>query len=188
MTTLHIKNMVCDRCISTARRLLLEEGYTVSEVTLGKATVQEEAHEINMPRIQWQLRDLGFDLIYDRDEQMVALIKASVLAYINTLMTGTQHRKLSVFLSEALETGYQTLSRTFSEREDDTIEQYYIRLKIEKVKEWLSYEELTLSEIAWKLDYSSVQHLSGQFKKITGMTVREWKARQHPDRQPLDEV
>ncbi|MCC5927049.1 MAG: AraC family transcriptional regulator [Bacteroidetes bacterium] len=188
MTTLHIKNMVCDRCVATARRILLEEGYTVSEITLGKAVVSQEAHEINMPRIQWQLRDMGFDLIYDRDEQLVVQIKAAILAYIQTLEGGKQSRKLSVFLADALEMGYQTLSRTFSEVADDTIEQYYIRLKIEKVKEWLTYEELTLSEIAWKLDYSSVQHLSSQFKKTTGMTVRDWKAQQDPDRQPLDEV
>lgn len=160
----------------------------MSEVSLGKAVVQHEPHEINMSRIQWQLRDMGFDLIYDRDEQLVTKIKALILAYIKTLDGGKQTRKLSVFLSDALETGYQTLSRTFSELENDTIEQYYIRLKIEKVKEWLTYEELTLSEIAWKLDYSSVQHLSSQFKKTTGMTVREWKSQQDPERQPLDGV
>lgn len=180
--------MVCDRCIATARRLLLEEGYTVSEVSLGKAIVQQEPHEIDMPRIQWQLRDMGFDLIYSREEQLVAQIKATVLSYIGTLEGGKQPHKLSVFLSDALGTGYQTLSRTFSEVTDDTIEQFYIRLKIEKVKEWLTYEELTLSEIAWKLGYSSVQHLSNQFKKTTGITVREWKSQQDPDRQSLDEV
>lgn len=188
MTTLHIKNMVCDRCILTAKRVLGEEGYTVTDVSLGKATVAEPAHEVNMQRIQWQLRDLGFDLIYNVDEQLVARIKATILAYINAQENQNENRKLSAFLSDALETSYSTLSRTFSEISGDTVEQYYIRLRIEKVKELLTYEELTLSEVAWKLGYSSVQHLSTQFKKVTGMTVRDWKLQEDPERLGLDSV
>ncbi|MCH8495309.1 MAG: AraC family transcriptional regulator [Balneolales bacterium] len=188
MTTLHIKNMVCDRCIATAQKVLSEEGYTVTDVSLGKAVVAEPAHAVNMRRVQWQLRDLGFDLIYNADEQLVAQTKATVLAYINAQENNNEIRKLSVFLADALETSYSTISRTFSEISSDTVEQYYIRLRIEKVKELLTYNELTLSEVAWHMGYSSVQHLSTQFKKVTGMTVRDWKMQEDPERLKLDSV
>ena len=191
MTTLHIKNMVCDRCIATAQRLLREEGYRVQDVSLGKAVVGNLPHEVNMDRLAWQLRELGFDLIFDRDEQLVIRIKASILEYLKLCEDAGERRKLSAFLSDVLEIGYSSLSRTFSEVSGDTIEQYQIRLKIERVKELISYGELNLSQIAWKLGYSSVQHLSRQFRLVTGSTVRDFKeglSQASEGRKPLDQV
>lgn len=191
MTELHIKNMVCDRCILIAGNLLRDEGYAVKQVTLGRALLGDPLHELNMDRLGWKFRELGFDLIYDRSDQIVAQIKATVLAYLHALEAGGELRKMSVFISDAIDIGYQTLSRTFSEKTDDTIEKYLIRLKVERIKELISYDELNLSEISWKLGYSSVQHISTQFKKVTGQTVREYKesiANGDDARKPLDEL
>lgn len=191
MTTLHIKNMVCDRCIATVQRLLREEGYPIADVLLGKADITHPPHEVNMDRLAWKLRELGFDLIFDRDEQVVVRIKAAVLQYTRLVENAQEPRKLSAFLSDVLQTGYSQLTRTFSEVNGDTIEQYHIRLKIERIKELISYGELNVSEISWKLGYSSVQHLSGQFKRVTGETIRTYRERLQQsasDRIPLDEV
>ncbi len=99
-----------------------------------------------------------------------------------------EHFSLSEFLAQALNKEYTRLSRLFSEVEGITIEQFYIRQKTEKVKEWLVYDELTLSEIAWKLGYSSVAHLSSQFKKITGLTPSHFKTLGAKNRKSLDQI
>jgi AraC family transcriptional regulator len=99
-----------------------------------------------------------------------------------------EHFPLSDFLSKKLHKEYSRISRLFSEVEGITIEQFFILQKIEKVKEWLVYEEETLSEIAWKLGYSSVAHLSAQFKKVTGLTPSIFKKPGLHNRKSLDEI
>ncbi|HLR77108.1 MAG TPA: AraC family transcriptional regulator [Balneolaceae bacterium] len=172
--TLHIKNMVCPRCIAAVRQALEKLGLTVLEVELGKAVV--EGNEIiSAQKINKELKKQGFELLQGKDRELVEQIKTSLIVYVQGLENREKPRKMSDYLSERLHQNYSLLSSVFSKNETITIERYLIHLKIERVKELLSYEELTLSEIAWKLKYSSVSHLSNQFKQITGMTVTDYK-------------
>lgn len=188
MTTLHIKNMVCDRCIQTVERLLIAEGLHIRKITLGEVQVSEESHELNTDRLDWKLMDAGFELIYDKNEQLIAKVKAFLIEHLKRIEDGEHNLKLSVYLSDAFGISYQQISRTFSEYTGETIEKYFMNLKIERVKEFITYDELNLSEIAWKLGYSSVQHLSMQFKKVVGQTVREFKMNEDQERATLDSL
>ncbi len=186
MATLSIKNMVCDRCKQTVRRILEDNNLHVGSVQLGEAVVSEDDADIPKERLEWQLRDVGFELIYNKDEQMVAMTKATLIYLLKDLEAGNIHLKLSVILAQKLGISYQTISRTFSSVTGETIEKYFLKLKIERVKELLTYDELTLSEIAWKLGYSSVQHISTQFKSVTGLTVSQFKDSEESNRKELD--
>jgi AraC family transcriptional regulator len=174
---LHIKNMVCPRCISTVTRVLQEAGLQVGEVKLGEALVQAEP-EPDYEQLNAALKKEGFELIYDREKQLAESIKTILIDYLEHYQTQYAPVTTSVFLSEKLHLPYQQLSKIFSRQMGITIEKYFIKLKIEKVKELLSYNQLTLSEIAYQLKYSSVQHLSNQFRKVTGISVSDYK--QHP--------
>ncbi|WP_228467001.1 AraC family transcriptional regulator [Adhaeribacter swui] len=184
-TTLHIKNMVCPRCISTVTRVLQEQGLQVNEVQLGYAEVSGHP---DLTKIDAALQPEGFTLLLDRDRQLVEKIKNTLIDYLQHFETAYQPVTTSVYLAEKLDTDYSYLSKVFSRLEPLTIEKYFILLKIERVKELLSYGQLTLSEIAHQLQYSSVQHLSNQFKKITGQSVSEYKNSLQPTRTPLDAI
>ncbi|WP_199200273.1 AraC family transcriptional regulator [Adhaeribacter arboris] len=184
-TILQIKNMVCPRCISTVTRVLQEQGLEVNNVQLGFAQVTGQS---DLVRIEAALQPEGFALLQDRDQQLVEKIKNTLIDYLQHFETAYQPVTTSVYLSEKLGIDYSYLSKVFSRLEPVTIEKYFILLKIERVKELLSYGQLTLSEIAHQLQYSSVQHLSNQFKKITGQSVSEYKNSIHPARTPLDAI
>ena len=184
-TILHIKNMVCPRCISTVTRVLQQQGLQVNEVQLGQAAVTGVP---DLPAIEVALQQEGFSLLQDRDQQLVERIKNVLIDYLQHFETAYQPVTTSVYLAEKLDADYQYLSKVFSRLEPLTIEKYFIMLKIERVKELLSYGQLTLSEIAHQLHYSSVQHLSNQFKKVTGQSVSEYKSQSHPSRTPLDAI
>lgn len=186
-TELHIKNMVCPRCITVVSNTLEELGFTVHEVELGKAVVNDKP-EISMQKVDEQLQKHGFELIQGKDQQLVEQIKALLIQYVQKLEESEDVPKLSDYLTGQLHQNYSSLSSSFSQSEDITLEKYLIHLKIERVKELLSYNELTLSEIAFKLKYSSVAHLSGQFKQITGMSVTDYKKAKESFRRPLDGI
>jgi YesN/AraC family two-component response regulator len=189
MVILKIKNMVCDRCIMTVRRELQDLGCEVKDVSLGTAILADLPDEMSIDAIEKALQRQGFELIRESKKVVIEEIKTELIAYLKLLEENSDPPKLSKFLANSLHRNYSYLSNLFSEQEETTIEQYFIRLKIERVKELLSYEEMTLSQIAWKLNYSSVQYLSNQFKKITGSTVSSYR-KQLSDggRQPLDTV
>lgn len=182
---LYIKNMVCPRCISSVTGILLQQGLTVQEVKLGEATV---SGQVNEETLSSALQEHGFELLKEKDEQLADLIKTTLLAYQRHLEEEYQPITTSVYLSDKLNISYQHLSKVFSQQANTTIEKYLIRLKIERVKELISYGELTLSEIANRLQYSSVQHLSNQFKKVTGLSVSEYKKDPTLARMPLDDL
>lgn len=188
MAQFHIKNMVCDRCIQTVEKIFKEEGYKIEDIRLGEVRVAGESDGTDPYRLEWRLREVGFELIYDKNEQLVARIKASLIEQLGRMESGEHQLKLSVYLSDVLSMSYQQISRTFSEVTGETIEKHFLNLKIERVKELITYDELTLSEIAWKIGYSSVQHLSSQFKKVTGITVSEYKLKEEQDRATLDSI
>ncbi len=178
--------MVCPRCIATVTEVLSQQGLEVKEVKLGEAHVQGQS--IDAEQLNNALQAHGFELLKDKDEQLTDQIKTALLEYQHHLEEEYQPITTSVYLSEKLHGSYQHLSKVFSQHTGTTIEKYLIRLKIERVKELLSYGELTLSEIAHKLQYSSVQHLSNQFKKVTGVSVTDFKKDPHVERQPLDNL
>jgi YesN/AraC family two-component response regulator len=189
MATLKIKNMVCDRCVSSVRNLLQDFGHDVKSVELGKAEIDGDLEEDQYQAVAQRLQQRGFELITETSDALIESIKTQLIKYLAVLVEEEDPPKLSSYLSEKLHRNYSYLSSRFSSGTDLTIEQYFIQLKIERVKEWLTYQEMTLSEIAWKLNYSSVQYLSNQFKKVTGETVSTFRS--HLDtshRQSLDQV
>ncbi|HLR25970.1 MAG TPA: helix-turn-helix domain-containing protein [Fodinibius sp.] len=189
MDTIMIKNMVCDRCISTVRQILEDLDYRVEDVRLGKAVIQENLSKKDLTQIEEQLQKSGFDLIREPEAALVEEIKTQLIAYLQQLEESRDELpKLSEYLSRQLHRNYSDLSSRFSDFEETTVEQYFIHLKIERVKELLSYGEMTLSEIAYELNYSSVSYLSNQFKKVVGMSVTDYKKARDSFRKPLDGI
>jgi AraC family transcriptional regulator len=191
MTTLYIKNMVCNRC-KTAVQLELEKlGLHPEKVSLGEVTVKEDnLSEEVQAKLDTSLQNLGFERIDDRKARLIEAIKNKVIQMIHYSDERDRKYNWSDVLAEELHYEYNYLSNLFSSVEGITLEQYIIRQKIERVKELLFYDELNLSEIANKLGYSSVAHLSAQFKKITGFTPSELKKSRALDqtRKSLDNV
>lgn len=183
----YIKNMVCSRCIAAVRGLFEELGMEVQHVELGKVTVQRDT-DVSDEKLNKELEVLGFQLLEGKNQQKVEQIKAHLIEYVKEIEQHKQMPKISEFLAQKMYNNYASLSTLFSDQEETTIEKYLIHLKIERVKELLSYGELTLSEIAWRLKYSSVQYLSNQFKQITGMSVTDYKKASDSFRQPLDSL
>jgi AraC family transcriptional regulator len=191
MTTLYIRNMVCDRCKTAVSGVLKAHGLHATTVALGEIVVAEDG----ITQDVWQavdqgLVDLGFERIDDRKGRLLEQIKAKVISIIHHRDQIHLKSNWSDILSEQLHYEYSYLSGLFSSMEGITLEQYIIRQKIERVKELMLYDELSLSEIAGKLGYSSVAHLSTQFKKITGFTPSELRKSRnlHESRKPLDKV
>ncbi|HET9485795.1 MAG TPA: AraC family transcriptional regulator [Chryseosolibacter sp.] len=191
MTTLYIKNMVCDRCKLVVRQELEKLGLQPVKIALGEVTLSDDliAPE-KLKQLDLALLNLGFERIDDRKARLIENIKNKVIEMIHYGDPASRKFNWSSILSESLHYEYNYLSNLFSSVEGITLEQYIIRQKIEKVKELLFYDELNLSEIAHKLGYSSVAHLSGQFKKVTGFTPSELKKSREIDqaRKSLDNV
>jgi AraC family transcriptional regulator len=186
--TIHIKNMVCDRCIRVVKEELEKLNLQVENVKLGEAKVISE-NEIDLKSIKRVLVGNGFELIDDKQAKLVEDIKIAILDLINhQLKNEVEKISFSKYLTDKFYSSYQHISSVFSSKEGITIEKYYINQKIEKAKELLVYDELTLSEISYKLGYSSVQHLSNQFKKTTGFTPSEFKRLKNKNRLPIDKI
>jgi AraC family transcriptional regulator len=189
MASIFVKNMVCNRCIMVVKQKFEELGLEVDKVTLGEVSLKTAPSESDLKRIDQALNPIGFERIDDRKGRMIEAIKSTVIKLVNN---DEEQRKYSwsTILAEQLHYDYNYLSNLFSSMEGITLEQYIIRQKIERVKELLFYDELNLSQIADKMGYSSVAHLSAQFKKVTGLTPSELKKARSPEttRKPLDKV
>jgi AraC-like DNA-binding protein len=186
-TQLFIKNMVCDRCKMAVDKVLRDEGLQPLEVELGKARVEGEVSADQLVRIKDRLQALGFELLDDRKHQTLEQIKAAVIRLVH-YKDNNSHLTLSAYLQQELHQDYSTLSKLFSEFSSITLERYFIEQRIERVKELITYDELTLTEIANKLNYSSVAYLSTQFRSVTGMTPSAFKTLQQHSRKGLDEI
>ncbi|HEY4206531.1 MAG TPA: AraC family transcriptional regulator [Puia sp.] len=182
---LYIKNMVCPRCILAVEQELKKHTDQPFKVSLGEVALEEALSERASQQFREGLQVLGFELLDDQRQRQIEKVKNLLIGLVQKGDL-EDHFSLSTYLGSALQKEYTTVSRLFSEVEGITIEQYFILLKIEKVKEWLAYDELTLSEIAWKLGYSSTAHLSSQFKKITGLTPSHFKKTGNSRRTSLD--
>lgn len=178
-----IKNMVCPRCISAVSDLLVSEGVTVKSINLGDVETQEELTQDQQLSVGRKLKDIGFELLDDPRSQLIEQIRVSVLEWVRM---DKERIKLSDYLSARLHKDYSTLSKMFSEVRGVTIERFSILHRIEYVKELLCYSQLSTSEIAYRLGYSSPAHLSSQFKQVTGMTPKEFQELDKHSRIPLD--
>lgn len=180
--------MVCDRCIMAVDRVLRTEGLHPVSVRLGEAVVEEaELDRGALDRLDASLRDIGFERIDDRKTRLVESIKNTIIRLVHHSDEPPRH-KYSELIASEVGMDYPYLSKLFSDMEGVTIEQFLLRQKTEKVKEYLGYDELTLSEIADRMGYSSVAHLSGQFRKLTGMTPSQFKGLARKDRAPIDRL
>ncbi|RPI72842.1 MAG: helix-turn-helix domain-containing protein [Ignavibacteriales bacterium] len=184
---LNIKNMVCDRCIKVVREELAKIGYPPEDVRLGEAKIKSSG-EIDLDKIRRTLEDNGFELLGNKQAKMIEDIKAALIDLIQNKPEKLEKISISKFLADKFHSSYQHISSLFSSKEGITIEKYFINQKIEKAKELLIYNELNLSEISYMLGYSSVQHLSNQFKKVTGFTPSDFKKLKNKNRKPLDKL
>lgn len=180
-----IKNMVCPRCIAAVKEVLSSEGLTVKTVSLGDAEVEEDLSSDQCRSVAEKLQDKGFELLDDPRSQLVERIRIAVQQWVR-IEKEKERPKMSDYLSRLLNKDYSTLSKLFSEVRGVTIERFAIVHRIEYAKELLCYSQLATSEIAYTLGYSSPAHLSSQFKQVTGMTPKEFRAMGQHDRVSLD--
>lgn len=184
---LHIKNMVCNRCKILVKDELLKFGLHPASVELGEVEIKEELSNEKKDELNKVLQSFGFDLIDDKKSQLIEKIKNTIVELVH-YSDEQLKTNFSKHISKMLHHDYSYLSNLFSEVEGTTIEKYFIAQKIEKVKELLKYDELTLSEIAERLGYSSLAYLSNQFKKQTGLTPSFYKSLKQNSRKNLDEL
>ncbi|WP_425638658.1 helix-turn-helix domain-containing protein [Algoriphagus yeomjeoni] len=187
MPLLYVKNMVCPRCIASVSEIMDQMGICYSSVELGKVLLESPLSDTQKIQFAEKLKADGFELLEDGKSALISQIKSLLVDQI-------QHSKeylaenYSNFIAEKLNHEYSYLSKLFSQVEGITIEKYITKLKIERVKELISYNEKSLSEIADLLNYSSVAYLSAQFKKETGMTPSEFRKQIKSGRKSLDQI
>jgi len=184
---LYIQNMVCIRCQMVVKAELEKLGIQDVDVKIGEADIMEEISPRQVDHLDIALRKSGLLLMDNKKSILVEKIKNSIIELVH--YTDDQIRSnLSDYLSEKLNYDYTYLANLFSEVKGITIEKFYLTHKIEKVKELIVYDELNLTEIAYKLHYSSVAHLSNQFKKYTGLTPSHFKKLKNKRRGTLEKV
>lgn len=181
-----IKNMVCPRCIEAVEHVFSSMGKSVS-VTLGQAVTATPMTLEEKELVANKLKEKGFELLEDGKSALISQIKTKIVELVHH-RDNEMNENLSTQLSKALNQDYASLSRLFSAVEGVTIERYYTKQKVEKVKELLFYGEMTLSEISFQMGYSSVAYLSAQFKKETGMTPSAFKNSGFANRKSLDKI
>lgn len=187
MSILFVKNMVCNRCIMVVQDELEKLDLDFTNIRLGEVTLTKELNPDERNAVEAALIPLGFEVIDDKKSRIIEKIKNIIIDLVHH-QDNDSKSNLSDLLSEKLNHDYNYLSNLFSEVEGTTIEKYFIAQKVEKVKELLVYDELSLSEIALQLNYSSVAYLSNQFKKVTGLTPSHFKQIREDKRKPLDKV
>ncbi len=184
---LYIKNMVCQRCIMAVKNEAEKLGIQNAEITLGRMKIQgKEPEPPVLESLKTALRNLGFEIIDDKKSRLIERVKTLVIEKIHHNNEGEVRYNWSELIANDLNYEYNYISNLFSSVEGITIEQFIIRQKIEKVKELLFYDELTLSEIAYRMGYSSDAYLSNQFKKITGMTPGQFRKLLDKNRNAID--
>lgn len=188
MTTLYIKNMVCDRCKTAVKGELDKYQIPYTSIQLGEVELSVPLDEKTLQRFGDSIGLLGFELILDKSSRQVNQIKNAIIDWVRGGERKNKKQKFSIFLAESLHKDYSSLSNLFSGIEGTTIEQYLIHQKIERAKELLVYNEISLSQIADQLNYSSIQHLSNQFKKVTGLTPTHFRKVGAEKRRSIDTV
>ena len=182
-----IKNMVCERCVMTVKDILHKKEIPFENVTLGEVDLARKLSDDEIKNLQTSLKKVGFELIETRVNKIIEDIKQRVLEYLAMGMD-SQEVKLSLFITQKINYDYSYLSDLFSSIEGKTIEQFFILQRIEKVKELIVYDQLSLTEISYQTGFSSVHHLSTQFKKITGLSPSHFKKIAGEKRNSLDKI
>lgn len=173
-TLLLIKNMVCPRCILSVESIFNDLEIPIQKIELGEVHLSKELQAQKRTLLETELRKVGFELIETRINKIVEDIKKYILEFLDAT-SERQKTNLSSFITSKMHYDYSYLSDLFSSIEGKSIEQFFISQRIEKVKEFLVYDQLSLTEIAYKMGFSSVHHLSAQFKKTTGLTPSLFK-------------
>ena len=184
---LFVKNMVCNRCIFVVQSQLEQLGFELVEVKLGEIQFTKSLDESEKLLISDRLESFGFELLSEKNAQLIEKIKTVLIDLIQN-QNNDITSNLSDYLMQHLHMDYSKLSNLFSAIEGISIEKYFINLRIEKVKEFIFYDELSLSEIANVLHFSSVAHLSNQFKKVTGFSPSYFKNMKNRKRIQLDNL
>jgi AraC-like DNA-binding protein len=187
-SVLYVKNMVCNRCIKVVYEELEKAGYDISSIQLGRVELSNNKDEVDPGKIKAILNKHGFELIDDKKSLLIEATKTLIIKKIHYKDLSSQKIVWSELISNHVYYEYKYISRLFSTIEGITIEQYIILQKIEKVKEMIVYNDLSLSEISWIMGYSSIAHMSSQFKRMTGMTPNGFKEMGIKHRKPLDKV
>jgi AraC-like DNA-binding protein len=177
--------MVCDRCKMVVKSELEQLGLQPLTVELGTVELKEELTGEEKEQLNTRFRELGFELIDDKKSRLIERVKNLVVELVH-YSADQLNMNVSDYLTQHIPMEYKYLSNLFSEVEGTTIEKFYISQRIERVKELLVYDELSLSEIADQMGYSSVAYLSTQFKKVVGLTPSHFKSIGEAKRKPLD--
>lgn len=179
--------MVCPRCLTSVALILSNNALAVKYIHLGEVELLTNPTEIQLQLLAQDLLNDGFELLDDRKTKLIEQIKNLL---IQKVQSGTIEAHFSIikFIGEHIFRDYSSVSKLFSEVEGITLEQFFNLQKIEKVKEWLIYNEKSLTQIGFDLGYSSTQHLSAQFKKLTGMTPTLLKQVGAMHRKPIDNI
>lgn len=184
-----IRNMVCERCRTAVRHLLDDRGVRYRRVLLGEVELDQPLELDQRRAIAAMLSELGFELLDDKDTRTIERVKTLIMALVrSTTFSAVPKQKLSVYLSREMGMDYSGISKLFSSVVGITIERYHILQRLERAKELLTYDELSLSQIAFQLGYSSVQHLSNQFTQYAGHTPSHFKHLGAERRKGLDKV
>jgi len=179
--------MVCNRCIWVVSDIFQKMGLTLLSIELGTVVLAENINKEKCDALKSVLEKYGFELIDNKRMRIIEQIKIAIIELIhhNDNLSKTN---LSDYLVGKCCHDYSFLSKLFSEVNGISIEKYYIRQRVERIKELLIYDELSISEIADKLNYSSVAHLSSQFRSVTGISPSRFKQLKEPKLKPLDKV
>ncbi len=182
-----IKNMVCNRCISAVEQIFFALQIPIQEVKLGEVLLEKELNLKEISQLKQELSKVGFELIETRSEKLIEDIKRITIEYLNSDYIQNKI-PLSLFLTQYLSYDYSYLSDLFSKKEHKTIEQFFIFQRIEKVKALILLNQFTFSEIAFQVGFSSVHHMSSQFKKVTQMTPSAFKRLERKPMRAIDEI
>lgn len=182
-----VKNMVCPRCINTVDEIFKLIGVNPIHMDLGEVDLSHELTNKELTKLKENLKENGFELLEDHSSKIISKIKSTLIANIHYDRESIKVN-YSTLLSEKINQEYSSLSKLFSSVEGITIEKFVVKQKIERVKELIIYNELSLKEIAFQLNYSSVAYLSNQFKKETGMTPSQFKNQNVQNRKSLDSI
>jgi len=174
MKTLLIKNMVCSRCIMVVKQLIDELGIEAFQVHLGRVEFDQDLTTDQVNAFEKKLEEVGFEILTSEEDQTIERIKTILRKHVESKKQQND-LGLKELITQEFSKNYNQLSSLFSESEGKTMERYFIELRIEKVKEFIKYDKLSISEVSYELGYSSPQHLSKQFKQITGMTTSEFR-------------
>jgi AraC-like DNA-binding protein len=184
---LYIKNMVCNRCIHVVEQEMKKIKLSSANVRMGEVEIAKPLSEKQLKQLDENLKKFSFELLDNQNQRQIEKIKNLLIKKVQSGQI-EEHFSIIEFLSKSLHKDYSSVSRLFSGVEGITIEQFFIFQKIEKVKELLVYAELNLNEISWQLGYSSIAHLSAQFKKVTGLTPTHFKKMGSANRKSLDKL